>query len=39
MSGTPQQIGVSERHNQTLMDMVKSMLSNSSLHGHYGCML
>jgi len=31
MPGTPQQNGVSERRNQTLMDMVKSMLSNSSL--------
>ena len=31
MSGTPQQNGVSKRHNQTLMDMVRSMLSNSSL--------
>ena len=32
MSGTPQQNGVSERRNQTLMNMVRSMLSNSSLH-------
>ena len=32
MSSTPQQNGVSERRNQTLMDMVKSMLSNSSIH-------
>jgi len=31
MPGTPQQNGVSERHNRTLMDMVRSMLSNSSL--------
>jgi len=31
MSGTPQQNGVSERRNQTLMDMVRSMLSNSCL--------
>ena len=31
MSGTPQQNGVSERRNQILMDMVRSMLSNSSL--------
>jgi len=31
MSGTPQQNGVSERRNRTLMDMVRSMLSNSSL--------
>jgi len=31
MLGTPQQNDVSERRNQTLMDMVRSMLSNSSL--------
>nr|KYP66638.1 Retrovirus-related Pol polyprotein from transposon TNT 1-94 [Cajanus cajan] len=31
MPGTPQQNGVSERHNRTLLDMVRSMLSNSSL--------
>ena len=31
MPGTPQQNGVSERRNRTLMDMVRSMLSNSSL--------
>ena len=31
MSSTPQQNGVSERHNRTLMDMVRSMLSNSTL--------
>ncbi|RDX80528.1 hypothetical protein CR513_38912, partial [Mucuna pruriens] len=31
MLGTPQQNGVSERHNRTLMDMVRSILSNSSL--------
>jgi len=31
MAGTPQQNGVSERRNRTLMDMVRSMLSNSSL--------
>jgi len=31
MSGTPQQNGVSERRNRTLMDMVRSMLSNSCL--------
>jgi len=30
MLGMPKQNGVSERHNQTLMDMVRSMLSNSS---------
>ena len=28
MLGTPQQNGVSERRNQTLMDMVRSTLSN-----------
>ena len=28
MPGTPQQNGVSERHNRTLMDMVRSMLIN-----------
>ena len=31
MSGTPQQNGVVERHNRTLMDMGRSMLNNSSL--------
>jgi len=31
MSGTPQQNGVSKRRNRTLMDMIKSMLSKSSL--------
>jgi len=31
MTGTPQQNGVSERRNRTLMDMVRSMLSNSCL--------
>jgi transposase InsO family protein len=31
MSGDPQQNGVAERHNRTLMDMVKSMLSYSTL--------
>jgi len=30
MAGTPQQNGVSERRNRTLMDMVKSMLSKST---------
>ena len=29
--GTPQQNGVSERRNRTLMDMVRSMMSYSSL--------
>ena len=33
MLGTSQQNGVSERRNRTLMDMVRSMLSNSSLPG------
>ncbi|KAL1565130.1 hypothetical protein AAHA92_07386 [Salvia divinorum] len=31
MSGTPQQNGVAERRNRTLMEMVRSMLSNSTL--------
>ena len=31
MPGTPQQNGVSERHNRTLLDMVRSMLSNATL--------
>jgi len=31
MSGTPQQNDVSESRNRTLMDMVRSMLSNSCL--------
>jgi len=31
MPGTPQQNSVAERRNLTLMDMVRSMLSNSSL--------
>ena len=31
MPGTPQQISVLERCNRTLMDMVRSMLSNSKL--------
>ena len=31
MPGTPQQNGVAERRNRTLMDMVRSMLSNSHL--------
>jgi transposase InsO family protein len=31
MTGTPQQNGVAEMNNRTLMDMVRSMLSNSSL--------
>jgi hypothetical protein len=31
MSGDPQQNGVAERHNRTLMDMVRSMLSYSTL--------
>ena len=31
MPGTPQQNGVVERRNRTLMDMVRCMMSNSSL--------
>ena len=31
MPGEPQQNGVAERHNRTLMDMVRSMISYSSL--------
>jgi len=31
MSSTPQQNGVSEKRNRTLLDMVRSMLSNSCL--------
>ena len=31
MPGTPQQNGVVDRHNRTLMDMGRSMLNNSSL--------
>jgi transposase InsO family protein len=31
MPGTPQQNGVAERRNRSLMDMVRSMLSNSEL--------
>ncbi|GJZ49373.1 putative RNA-directed DNA polymerase [Tanacetum coccineum] len=31
MSGTPQQNGVAERRNHTLMDMVRSMLANSNI--------
>ena len=31
MAGTPQQNGVSEKRNRTLLDMVRSMLSNSCL--------
>jgi len=31
MPGTPRQNGVSERRNRTLKDMVRSMISNSSL--------
>ncbi|GJS65663.1 putative RNA-directed DNA polymerase [Tanacetum coccineum] len=31
MSGTPQQNGVAERRNRTLMDMVRSTLANSNL--------
>ena len=31
MLGTPQQHGVSERRNRTLLDLIRSMLSNASL--------
>ena len=31
MPGEPQQNGVAERHNRTLMDMVRSMLSHANL--------
>jgi hypothetical protein len=31
MSDDPQQNGVAEKHNRTLMDMVRSMLSYSTL--------
>ena len=31
MFGTPQQNGISERHNRILMDMVRIMLNNSTL--------
>ena len=31
MPGTPQQNGVAERHNRTLMEMVRSMMSYSSV--------
>ena len=31
MPGTPQQNGVAERRNRTLMDMVRSMMNNSSV--------
>ena len=31
MPGTPQQNGIAERHNRTLIDMVRSMSSNSTL--------
>jgi len=31
MPGTPQQNGVAERRNRTLIEMVRSMLSNCSL--------
>ena len=31
MSGSPSQNGVAERKNRTLMDMVRSMISNSDL--------
>jgi hypothetical protein len=37
MPGTPHQNGVAERRNCTLMDMVRSMLSNSHLPSIQGC--
>jgi len=39
MSGTPQQNVVLERHNQTLLDVVRNMLSNHIYVYHCGCML
>ena len=38
MSYTPLQNGVVERRNRTLMDMVRSMMSNCSLPKFCGCM-
>ena len=38
MPGTPQQNGVAERRNRTLMEMVRSMLNNCTVPYHYGCM-
>jgi len=39
MLGTPQQNGVSEMHNQTLMDMDRSMLNIHLYMCHWGCRL
>ncbi|RVW44912.1 Retrovirus-related Pol polyprotein from transposon TNT 1-94 [Vitis vinifera] len=36
--GTPQQNGVAERRNRTLLDMMRSMMSYSSLPPHFGDM-
>ena len=35
MSGTPSQNGVTERRNRTLKDMVRSMISHSTLPNHF----
>lgn len=35
MASTPQQNGVAERRNRTLLDMVRSMLSHSNLGAHF----
>jgi transposase InsO family protein len=37
--GTPQWNGVSERRNKTLLDMVRSMMSQVIFHYHFGDML
>ena len=36
--GTPQCNGVSERHNRTLLDMVRSMMSLTDYHYRFGVM-
>ena len=36
--GTPQRYGVSERHNRTLLDMVRSMMSLTDYHYCFGVM-
>lgn len=36
MPGTPEQNGVAERRNRTLMDMVRSMMSHSKLPDFFG---
>ena len=35
---TPQRNGVSEHRNRTLLDMVRSMMSLTDLHFHFGVM-